>query len=129
MSESRRKIKCVEDSHAIDNIEFNDWSGAQKNIEVGAALEFVSVTTNDVKICPGEQLFLFKTTTGVGYVKLGDGTAPIGAVPTAPQADTFPVFGEQYTPISAANYKAIKGSADIFLYRLRDDSSEFRVNP
>ena len=129
MSESRRKIKCVEDSHSIDNIEFNDWSGAQKNIEVGAALEFVSVTTNDVKICPGEQLFLFKTTAGVGYVKLGDGTGAIGAVPTAPEADTFPVFGQQYTPISAADYKAIKGSADIYLYKLKDDSSEFRVNP
>jgi hypothetical protein len=128
-NQSRRRIngKCVEDSHAINNIEYNDWSGAQKNITVGPALEFIGAATSEQVITPGDQLFIFKSTTGIGYVTLSETTGVVAGV--APAADTFPVFGEAYTPISAANYKFIIGTADTFLYKLRDDSSEFRVNP
>ncbi len=125
----RRRVhgQCVEDSSTIENIEYNPYAGAQKNLEVGPALKFVSVTTAEVKICPGDQLFLFKTTTGLGWVELSE-TAGIGVVGTAPAADTFPVFGQEYTRISAADYKYIKGAADIYLYVLKDDNQE-RVNP
>jgi hypothetical protein len=125
----RRKIngQCVEDSHAIENIEYNAYAGAQKNLEVGPALRFVSVTTSEVKICAGDQLFLFKTTSGLGWVELSE-SAGIGVVGTTPSANTFPVFGQEYTRISAADYKYIKGAADIFLYVLKDDNQE-RVAP
>ena len=124
----RRRVGAqAEDSHAIDNIEYNSFAGAQKIIEVGPALKYVSVTTADVKICPGDQLFLFKTTVGLGYVKMTTGAAA-GTVGTAPAADTFPVQGQVYTQISAADYKVIKGAADIHLYVLRD-SAQLRNNP
>lgn len=124
----RRKVdgQCVEDANTIDNIEYSPYSGAQKNIEVGPALKYVSATAAEVSICPGDQLFLFKTTTGLGYVTLGVSSGVV--LGTAPAADTFPVFGEEYTRISAADYKYIIGTADIHLYVLRDDNQE-RVNP
>jgi len=119
----RRKIdgKCVEDSHAIDNIQYNSYSGGQKNLEVGPALKYISNTAAEVAVCPGDQLFLFKTTVGVGYVQMAE-VAGIGAVPGAPAGDVFPVLGESFTRYSAADYKFIKGSADIHLYILRDDN-------
>jgi hypothetical protein len=124
----RRRIdgRNVEDSHSIDNIEYNEFSGAQKNVEVGPALKYVSATLAATGICPGDQLFLFKATTGLGYVTLGE-SAGI-SLGTTPAADTFPVFGQVYTPISAADYHYIIGTADIHLYVLRDDTQE-RVNP
>lgn len=124
----RRRLdgRNVEDSNTIENIEYNEFAGAQKNLEVGPALEYVSATAAATKICPGDQLFLFKATTGLGYVTLGD-TAGI-ALGIAPAADTFPVFGQEYTRISAADYKYIIGTADIHLYVLRDDTQE-RINP
>ena len=125
----RRRVngQCVEDADTLDNIMYNPWAGAQKNIEVGPALQFISVTTAAVSISPGDQLFLFKTTAGLGWVELST-TTIAGAVATAPAANTFPVKGEDYTRISAADYKFIKGAADIYLYRLIDDNQE-RVNP
>ena len=124
----RRRLdgRNVEDSHTIDNIEYNEFAGAQKNFEVGPALEYVSATTVATKICPGDQLFLFKATTGLGYATLGDdNTITTGS---APSANTFPVFGQVYTKISAADYKYIIGTADIHLYVLRDDTQK-RANP
>jgi len=120
----RRKIdgRNVEDSEIITNIEYNPFAGAQKNIEVGPALEYVSELTAATKICEGDQLFIFKATAGLGYVTLGETNAV--AVGSAPAADTFPVFGEQYTRISAADYKYIIGAAGIHLYILRDTSTE-----
>jgi|VirMetMinimDraft_7_1064189.scaffolds.fasta_scaffold01061_11 hypothetical protein len=123
----RRKVGAqAEDSHAIDNIEYNSFAGAQKNLEVGPALKYVDATAAEVRICPGDQLFLFKVTTGLGYVTLSKETGAV--VGTAPAADTFPVQGQVYTPISAADYKYIIGTADIHLYVLRD-SSQLRNNP
>jgi hypothetical protein len=124
----RRRIdgKCVEDSGTIDNIEYNPYAGAQKNIEVGPGLEFIAELTAATGVCPGDQLFIFKPSAGIAYVTLGDdNTVVLG---TAPAADTFPVFGEAYTRISAADYKYIIGAAGIFLYKLRDDNQE-RINP
>lgn len=124
----RRKIdgQCVEDSNTIENIIYNPFAGAQKNMEVGPALQYVSASATEVSIQPGDQLFIFKTTAGIGYVTLGKETGIATGV--APSANTFPVFGQQYTMISAADYKFIIGTADIHIYTLRDDNQE-RVNP
>ena len=116
----------TEDSHTIDNIEYNEFAGAQKNLEVGPALKYVGQLSAEQNIWPGDQLFIFKATTGLGYVTLSKTTG--ASVGTQPAADTFPVFGEQYTRISAADYKFIIGAAGIHLYVLRDDTQE-RINP
>lgn len=129
MSEKfRRKFdgRNTEDSHTIDNIEYNEFSGAQKNFEVGPALKYVDELTSATAICPGDQLFIFKPSAGIAYVTMGDDNSIVNA--GAPSADTFPVFGESYTRISAADYKYIIGAAGIHLYILRDDTQE-RVNP
>ena len=110
----------VEDTGLIDNIEYNSMSGSQKNIEVGPALKYVSATNAATKICPGDQLFLFKTTAGLDYVTLGEDNSVVKG--TAPAEDTFPVFGQEYTRISAADYNYIIGTADIHLYILRDEA-------
>lgn len=116
----------TEDTAAISNIEYNPESGSQKNIEVGPALKYEKDLATATHIRLGEQLFIFKSTAGVGYVTLGDtNTITVG---TAPAADTFPVFGQQYTRISGADYKYIIGTADIHLYVLRDDGL-LRINP
>lgn len=123
----RRRIQETEDSYAIENIEYNSYAGAQKNIEVGPALEYKAALGTEAGICPGDQLFIFKATAGLGYVTLSETTGVVAG--TAPAANTFPVFGQVYTPISAADYKFIIGnSADIHLYVLKDDNQE-RVNP
>lgn len=125
----RRKVngQCVEDTNTLNNIEYNAYAGAQKGLEVGPALEYKAALGAEQGICPGDQLFIFKATAGIGYVTLSETTGV--AAGAAPAADTFPVFGEAYTPISAADYKYIIGnSADIHLYVLRDDNQE-RVNP
>lgn len=124
----RRRIegKCVEDSSTIENIEFNPWAGGQKNLEIGPALTYVGPLTNATLLQEGSQLFIFKATTGLGYITLGDTNSIITG--TAPSANTFPVFGQEYTRISAADYKYIRGTADIHLYVLRDDNLK-RVNP
>lgn len=125
----RRKVngQCVEDPSTIDNIEYNAYSGAQKNIEVGPALEYKAALGSEQGICPGDQLYIFKATAGLGYVTLSETTGVVAGA--APAEHTYPVFGQVYTAISAANYKYIIGnSADIHLYVLRDDNQE-RVNP
>ena len=124
----RRKIegKCVEDTNAIQNIEFNPWAGGQKNLEIGPALTYVSALSAATLVSEGQQLFIFKATTGLGYVTLGDDDSITTG--TAPSANTFPVFGQEYTRISAADYRYIIGTADIHLYVLRDDNLK-RVNP
>jgi len=122
----KRKVTSPLDQGTIDNIQYDSGSGGKKTLEVGPALAFVSVTTAAVDIHPGDQLFLFKNTAGIGYVKLAKTGTPTAA--TAPAIDVFPVFGEAYTPISAADYKKIIGAADIFLYVLRNDN-RLKVNP
>lgn len=124
----RRRLdgRNTEDSHTIDNIEYNEFAGAQKNFEVGPALKYVGELDVAQGICSGDQLYIFKTTSGIGYVTLGDNSGIV--VGTAPAANTFPVFGQVYTRVSAADYKYIIGAADIHLYILRDDTQE-RVNP
>jgi len=124
----RRKIdpRCTEDVGAIDNIEYNSHAGAKKTIEVGPGLVYVSNTLSEVAVAPGSQLFLFKTTGSVGYVTMSKTTG--ASVGTTPGADTFPVFGQVYTPISSSDYKFVIGTADIHLYILKDDNTA-RVNP
>lgn len=123
----KRTVNEVEDGGAIDNIVYNSESGAKKTVEVGPALTFVGVTTNEVAIVPGSQLFLFKTDAAVGYVKLAAVTG-VGVPGAAPAADTFPVQPMVYTQIAASDYKFIRGSASIYLYKLKD-SSVTKVNP
>ncbi len=120
MGDLKRSVDVVEDGGAIQNIEYSNDSGAKKTVEVGAALKYVSATTSAVAIEQGSQLFLFKATTGLGYVTLSDDGIPV--VGTAPAADTFPVFGQVYTPIAASDYKFVIGTADIHLYVLKDNS-------
>jgi hypothetical protein len=125
----RRRIdgRLVEDSQTIDNIEHNPFAGAQKNVEVGPALKFIGDASVELIITPGDQLFFFKATAGLGWVKMSK-TAGVGVVGAAPTDDTFPIQGEGFTKYSAADYKYIKASAGIFLYILRDDN-QLRFNP
>lgn len=124
MTDLKRSVDVVEGG-SVGDIEYNNDAGAKKTIEVGPSLEYVSVTTAEVRILPGTQLFLFKTTTGLGWVELAE-VSGIGAVGTAPAANTFPVQGQVYTQIAASTYKYIKGSSAIHLYILKD-SSKVRV--
>jgi hypothetical protein len=125
----RRKLdgRLVEDTQTIENIEYSPFAGAQKNMEVGPALEFIGDSSAELIVAPGDQLFFFKSTTGFGWVEMSQ-TSGIGAVGTAPAANTFPIQGEGFTRYSAADYKYIKTTAGIFLYILRDDN-QLRHNP
>lgn len=120
MSDLKRSVDIVEDSGSIDNIEYNNDAGAKKTLEVGAPLKYISVTTTATNIMPGDQLFFFKTTAGLGYVTFSEDGVPV--VGTAPAADTFPVFGQVYSPVAASDYKFVIGTADIHLYVLKDAS-------
>jgi hypothetical protein len=112
--------RSVEDSGFIDNIQYNSMSGAQKNVSVGPALEYVGALTNSTKISPGSQLYIFNTGS-LDYVTMGQtSTITVGSVPSK---DTFPCQPNQYTLYSAADYKYIKGSSTIHLYVLRDESN------
>lgn len=118
---------AVEDPSTIDNIVYNDYAGADKHINVGPALEFISVTTTEVGVIAGDQLYFYKTTVGPGFVKMAEATGV--AIPGAvPAADTFPIKGQVLTALSAANYRFVRGAADIYLYKLKDDN-HVRVNP
>jgi hypothetical protein len=124
----RRKINSMnmEDPNAIDNIEYNPYSGAKKGLPVGPALEYIGVATSEIKVLPGEQLFFFKTTTGLGWVTMSETTGV--AAGSAPAANTFPIQGQVFTPYSSSSYKYIITTADVHLYKLKDDT-EFRNNP
>jgi hypothetical protein len=116
----------VEDPGTIDNIEYNSASGAQKNLNVGPALEYVGELTAVTEIAKGDILYIFKATTGISYVTMGNDNTITQEV--APTINTFPVFGEEFTIYSAYNFQYIVGTADIHLYRLVDDSA-VRNNP
>jgi hypothetical protein len=124
----RRKIdgKRVEDSHAIDNIEYNPYAGAKKSIPVGAALIFVGDATTEIKVEPGDQLYFFKTTTGLGWVTMSDSSG--ASAGTGPAADTFPIQGQVFTVYSADSYTYVIASAGVYLYKLKDDT-QYRYNP
>ena len=124
----RRKInsKYMEDSQTIENIEYSPFSAAQKNLEVGPALVYIGDASAELIVTPGDQLFFFKTTTGLGWVTMSE--TPGITVGTAPADGTFPIMGQEFTRYSAHFYKYIKTSADIHLYILKDDS-KLRVNP
>ena len=125
----RRKIdgRYAEDSSTIDNIEHNCEAGAQKNMECGPALKFIGDASSELRITPGDQLFFFKTTAGLGWVEMSE-TGSIGVVGSAPADNTFPIEGQVFTRYSAADYKYVKASAGVYLYVLRDDN-HLRVNP
>lgn len=110
----------VQSDNDIDNIQYNSMSGAQKNISVGTALEYVGDLTAATRVYEGQQLFILNLGT-LQYVTMStENTVTANAVPGD---DTFPVFPGQFTAYSAADYKYIVGSADLHLYILRDDSS------
>lgn len=119
----RRRIdgRHVEDTQTIDNIQYNSEAGAQKNMAVGPALKFIGDASSELIVTPGDQLFFFKTTTGLGWVEMSE-TPGIGAVGTAPADNTFPLEGQSFTAYSAADYKYVKASAGVYLYILRDDN-------
>jgi hypothetical protein len=116
----------VEDSGAIDNIQYNSISGGQKNLSVGPALEYMGELTSVKEIAKGDILYIFKATTDLGYITMGNDNTIVGA--STPGNNIFPVFGEQFTIYSAYNFQYIIGAADIHLYRLVDDSA-VRNNP
>lgn len=116
--------RSLEDSAAIDNIQYNSMSGAQKNISVGPALEYVGALTTAKKVSQGNQLFIFNTGS-LDYVTMGsDSSVSKG---TGPSANTFPCLGGQMTAYSAADYKYIIGTSALHLYILRDESNA-RIN-
>lgn len=110
----------LEDDKIIENIQYNSMAGAQKNVTVGPALEYVGPLTNATKITQGSQLYIYNT-GALAYVTMSDnGTITVG---TAPSANTFPCKANDYTVYSAADYKYIRGAAALHLYVLRDESS------
>lgn len=111
--------RALEGPHEISNVEHNSMAGAKKTLEVGPALRYVSVTTTAVKVCPGDQLYIFNT-GALGYVKMGETSGVTAA--TAPGADAFPCLAGQFTVYSAADYNYIIGSTALHLYILRDES-------
>ena len=72
-------------------------------------------------------MYFYKSTVGPGFVKMSTltGLAAPGAIPAS---DTFPIAGQVLTPLSASEYKFVRGTADIYLYKLKDDN-QVRVNP
>lgn len=121
MAEPRRRVgEQNEDSGHIDNIQYNSYSGAQKNVSVGPSLEYVGALDTAIRIREGEQYFVFNPTGGILYVTFGEESAP--AAGTAPADNTFPAFATAYTPMSSWGYKFIIAQAGMHLYKLRDDS-------
>jgi hypothetical protein len=116
----------VEDPGTIDNIQYNSASGGQKNLSVGPALEYLGELTSVIEITKGDILYIFKATTGIGYITMGDNNTILGT--SIPGTNVFPVFGEEFTIYSANNFQYIVGAADIYLYKLIDDSA-IRNNP
>jgi len=114
------------DVDSIDNLEHNVYAGGQKNMEIGPALIYIGASSSEIRVSPGDYLYFFKTTTGLGWVTMSE--TPGITVGTAPADGTFPIMGQEFTRYSAHFYKYIKTSADIHLYILKDDS-KLRVNP
>ena len=125
----RRRIdgRQVEDTQTIDNIQYNAEAGGQKNLVIGPALKFIGDASAELVVTPGDQLFFFKTTTGLGWVEMSE-TSGIGVVGSAPADNTFPLEGQAFTAYSAADYKYVKASSGVYLYILRDDN-HLRVKP
>ena len=111
--------RAAEDQSTLQNVEYNSMSGGQKNLSVGPAMKYVSALTAAVAITPGDQLFIYNTTTADIFVKMGvGGVAAPGIVPAA---DTFPA-APGLTAYSAGDYTHIIGTAALHLYILRDES-------
>lgn len=116
----------TQDSQVIDNIEHNSWAGAQKNLEVGPALEYIGSLTAEQIVAKGEQLFIFKEAAGISYITMSETTGVVAGA--APAGNVFPVF-QGFTRYSAANYKyVISNVAGVHLYILKDDT-KVRNNP
>jgi hypothetical protein len=110
----------LEDDKIIENIQYNSMAGAQKNVSVGPALEYVGPLTAATKVAQGSQLYIYNT-GALAYVTMGeDNTVTAG---TAPAADTFPCHANDYTLYSAGDYKYLIGTAALHLYILRDESN------
>jgi hypothetical protein len=116
----------IEDPEILENIIYNDQSGAQKNVAVGPALEYIGELTAATAIAPGDLLYIFKPSAGIGYVTLGQTNAIVAGA--APAIDTMPVIGGNFTLYSADNYKYIIGAAGIYLYKMKDETGK-RYNP
>ena len=73
----------LEDDKIIENIQYNSMAGAQKNVTVGPALEYVGPLTNATKITQGSQLYIYNT-GALAYVTMSDnGTITVGTAPSA----------------------------------------------
>ena len=108
----------IEGDIDLQNIQYNSMSGAQKNISVGPALEYVGPLTAATKVEPGSQLYILNT-GALAYVTMGDSGVSLVA---GPAEHTFPVEANTMTPYSAADYTHVIGTAALHLYILRDES-------
>jgi hypothetical protein len=78
----------VEGDIDLQNIQYNSMAGAQKNLGVGPALEYVGPLSALIKLVEqGSQLYILNTTGGLLYVSMGDETVSAG---TAPADGVFP---------------------------------------
>lgn len=110
----------LEDDKIIENIMYNSMSGAQKNVSVGPALEYVGPLTAATKVAQGSQLYIYNT-GALAYVTMGADSGIVAG--TTPAANTFPCHANDYTLYSAGDYKYIRGTAALHLYILRDESN------
>lgn len=127
MLKRRVASESTEDEGVIANIQYNSEAGAQKNVPAGPALIFIGALDTERVISPGDQLYIFNSASTIDYVKMSK-TSGIAPFVASPASDVFPVFGYGFTLYSASDYRHIKGTATLFLYKMKDDV-EIRINP
>jgi len=128
MSVKRNKdARLFEDSHSIDNLEYNECVGARKIVEVGPALEYIGDASGGIQVEKGDALYILNLSGAIGYIAIDD-SAP--AAPTVPADNVFPVFDSgEFVKYSVGSNAFIRTSAaTLHIYKLVD-TTVVRVNP
>lgn len=140
MADPKRNSKKTHDPHSVVNNSYNEYAGAEKNIQVGPVLKPLKLTaitfTTDAstlrKISKGSQLAIYNNAGAVGSVVVsklqtrtllapgavdntaGDGYGDVG-IPCAPNAWTYVSVWDNSVVITSA--------ATLLVFTIEDDSS------
>jgi hypothetical protein len=132
MSEIKRNkdSRYYEDSHTIDNLEYNRHAGGRKVLEVGPVLEYLGTAFGGIQVEKGDSLHILNLSGATGYIAISD-SAP--GVPAAPGPGIFPVIDGSTTGVVqkysvGANTFIRTSAATLHVYRIIDDTI-VRTNP
>ena len=108
------------DAESSTSLSFNEWSGGQKNMSVGAYLKGLGVLTSATKVEAGAQLWIWTATPGSLITFGADSTVTLG---TLGAERTYPLEGNVYTHLCVGDTPWVISAAGVYVFIVEDTTT------